>query len=113
MKKKAVEGGLGVIWGNLFFMSGWSNVPEEGETVDHEIRKALEQMGEAMRSVGTSFEHVLKATIYLSDLNDRKRCLNRIWKEYFPKDPPARTCVQSGLGECRVELDFIVGIPDK
>jgi 2-iminobutanoate/2-iminopropanoate deaminase len=106
MERRNVEGG--VVYGNLFFMSGCCNL---GDTVEEEIRKNMEELGGFMKEQGASFKDVIKATVYLRDLNDRERCLNAIWKEYFPDNPPARTCVEAGIGKCRVEIELVVALP--
>lgn len=108
MLKKNVEGG--VVCGNLFFTSGNCN---EAETLEKEIRVSLDELGEFIKKQGASFADVVKATVYLRDLNDRERCLNMIWKEYFPENPPARTCVEAGLGKCRVEIEFVLALPQQ
>ena len=48
----------------------------------------------------------------MRDLNDRERVLNRLWEEYFPTNPPARTCIEAGIGKCRCEITLIAAIPD-
>jgi 2-iminobutanoate/2-iminopropanoate deaminase len=108
MEKRLVEGG--VVFGNLFFTSGHC---VEAETVEQEIRKVMEMLKDRIQKQGAAMKDVLKATVYLRDLNDRERCLNAIWKEYFPQNPPARTCVEVGIGKCRVEIEMVVGIPGK
>lgn len=104
--KKKVEGGM--VFGNLFFLSGTCNI---ADTLEEEIRMCMEELGETLRKQGTDFKNVLKATVFLKDLNDRERCLNDIWKEYFPEDPPARTCVEAGIGKCRVEIELVAALP--
>ena len=107
MQKKVVEGG--VVWGDLFFMAGCCNI---ADTVEEEIRVSMDELGDILNRHGLGFEHVLRATVYLRDIHDRERCLNRIWSEYFPENPPARTCIETGIGKTRFEVEFIVGIPD-
>lgn len=107
MEKKKVTGG--VVYGNLFFMSGMCNI---GETLEEEIRMNMAELQERLEEVGSSFEHVLSATVYLRDLNDRERVLNRLWSEYFPENPPARTCIEAGIGKCRCEITLVAAIPE-
>jgi 2-iminobutanoate/2-iminopropanoate deaminase len=55
-------------------------------------------------------ENVLKCTVHLSDINDFDR-YNEVYATYFPGIKPARTTVQSVLGEgIKVEIDCIVKI---
>jgi len=103
-----VEGG--VIHNGLFFMSGCCNL---GANLEEEIRLNFEEIGDILRKSGAGFQDVVKATVYLKDLNDRERCLNDLWRQQFPQEPPARTCVEAGVGKTRVEFDFIVGLPGR
>ena len=106
-EKKNVE--CGVIFNNVLYLSGWSVIADSAED---EIKKIFAGVGEQLKKNGTSFENVLRVTVYLRDLHDRERYLNKMWAEHFPKNPPARTCLEAGLGECRVEMDFYVAVPD-
>ena len=55
-------------------------------------------------------ENVVKCTVHLSDINDFDR-FNKIYEQYFPGIKPARTTVQSVLGQgIKVEIDCIAKI---
>ncbi|MEM2904370.1 MAG: RidA family protein [Candidatus Bathyarchaeia archaeon] len=109
MGKKVVQGG--VIVGNLLFTSGMTGQPGDVET---QIRNTLSKLKAVLTSAGTSFENVVKATVYLTDIADRERYLNKVWAETFPRDPPARTTVQVGLGPGTfVEIEMVAVIPEK
>ena len=98
--------------GNLVFTSGMTGGSKgDAET---QIRNTFSRLKEALEKAGTSFENVLKATVYLTDLSDREKYLNKIWKETFPENPPSRTCIQVGLaGNLKVEIEMIAVIPEK
>ncbi len=66
-----------------------------------------------LQEAGTSFENVVKATVYLSDLTYRSKYLNPIWNEVFGDKKPSRTCIEAGLGGADVEIEMIVFIPEK
>jgi len=102
----------GVQFGDLLFLDGWC-VNNEGMTMEEEIRTCFDQVAAYLATIGASLKDVLRATVYLRDINDRERFLNVLWKKYFPENPPARTCVEVGLGKCRIEIDFIVGLSGK
>jgi 2-iminobutanoate/2-iminopropanoate deaminase len=53
---------------------------------------------------------VLKATCYLSNMDDFNR-FNEVYREYFRNAPPARTTVQAGRlpVDIKVEIDAIAG----
>jgi enamine deaminase RidA (YjgF/YER057c/UK114 family) len=107
MAKRNVSGG--VIHGNTLYLSGMCCV---ADTLEAEIRQNMDELGKRMTAVGATWPDVLSATVYLRDLNDRERTLNAIWKEYFPENAPARTCVEAGIGKCRCEITLIVAVPN-
>ena len=49
--------------------------------------------------------HVVYNMIFLADLADYQ-AMNEVYVSYFPKNPPARACVQAGL----VKPEFLVEI---
>ncbi len=84
--------------GNLVFLSGQVPlVPETGTLVDGDIEAQTRQMfaniQAVLQSCGLTFENVVKTTVFMTDLNDFNK-FNEIYAEYFPNDPPARSCVQ-------------------
>ncbi len=100
-----------VVVGNLVFTAGMTGGSGDTET---QIRNTFKRLKEVLEKAGTSFEHVVKGTVYLKDLSDREKYLNKIWKEMFPNNPPARTCIEVGLaGDTRVEIELIAVIPEK
>ena len=56
MEKKKVTGG--VVYGDLFFMSGMCNI---ADTLEEEIRMNMAELKERLEEVGSDFEHVLSA----------------------------------------------------
>jgi 2-iminobutanoate/2-iminopropanoate deaminase len=97
--------------GNILFTAGMTGGPGDTET---QIRNTIKKLKETLEKSGTSLENVVKATVYLEDLEDRGKYLNQIWKETFPKDPPARTTIQAGLGGViKVEIEAIAVIPEQ
>ena len=47
-------------------------------------------MGHMLEFAGSSLDRVVKVTVVLADSEDYDE-LNRVWREFFPADPPART----------------------
>ncbi len=75
-----------------------------------QARRCLETLKSVLRDCGSSLERVLKADVHLADaaeLNEFKR----VWKEYFPANPPARTTVEVGdtlpFPGARLSLDAV------
>ncbi|HZE58985.1 MAG TPA: RidA family protein, partial [Burkholderiales bacterium] len=75
-----------------------------------QARRCLETLKSVLRNCGSSLERVLKADVHLADaveLNEFKR----VWKEYFPANPPARATVEVGdtlpFPGARLSLDAV------
>ena len=84
--------------GNLLFVAGQIPLdPATGEIVGDDIetqtRRVLENIRAIVEAAGSSLERVVKTTVYLRDLGDFAR-MNRVYAEFFPKDPPARAAIQ-------------------
>ena len=84
--------------GNLVFLSGQVPlIPETGMIAEGGIEGQARQMFSNIQSVlescGLTFDHVVKTTVFITDLKNFN-VFNEIYAEYFPKDPPARSCVQ-------------------
>jgi 2-iminobutanoate/2-iminopropanoate deaminase len=106
-------------FGNLVFTSGQGPVnPETGKIPEggfrQEIRQALENLTAVLAAAGTSRENVLKALVFLADMNNFD-AYNEIWVEYFPSDRPARTAVQPARMPrgFSVEIEAVACIPTK
>ncbi|PKM94888.1 MAG: hypothetical protein CVU84_08155 [Firmicutes bacterium HGW-Firmicutes-1] len=104
----AIDTGLGLI-----FTSGQIPVnPETGELVEGGIEAQTEQVFANLKIVleeaGTSFDKVVKATVFLQDLKDFVT-VNGIYGKYLGTDSPARSAVQvAGLPKgSLVEIEVI------
>ena len=66
-----------------------------------------------LNHVGASMSDVVRADVYLNDMDDRFE-LEEVWKKHFPTDPPARTyipTVRLGAKSCIVEVNVIAMRP--
>src|SRR5947207_950667 len=63
--------------------------------IEVQARRCLEQLKAVLRDAGSSMERVLKADVHLADAADFVE-VKRVWKEFFPSNPPARTTVEGG-----------------
>lgn len=104
----AVDTGLGLI-----FTSGQIPVdPGTGELVEGGIEAQTEQVFANLKAVleesGSSFDKVVKATVFLQDLKDFAT-VNNIYARYLGVDAPARSAVQvAGLPKgSLVEIEMI------
>ena len=96
--------------GDFIFVSGSVAIdPGTGEpqhgTVASETRRVLQNIEALLESAGSSLDKVVKVNVLLYDMNEFEN-MNRVYREFFPKAPPARTTcgVQLGLG-FKVEIE--------
>ena len=87
----------GVQVGNLFFISGQLGLdPVTGvmvEGVEAQAHVALKNLGAILEEVGSSYNDVVKTTIFLKDMGDFA-LVNSIYSEYFNDEKPARSCIE-------------------
>ena len=107
----------GVIAGNLLFVSGQIPInPTDGSLVSDSLESQANQVFQNLLAIiqeaGTSFEHVLKLTIYLTDL-ENFAAVNQVMEGYFNKPFPARATVEVSRlpKDVEVEIDAIVELP--
>ena len=70
-----------------------------------ETRQMLDNVGRLLEAVGLGYGDVVKATVYLRDFADFE-AMNRVYREYFPSEPPTRATV----GVTALASDFGVEI---
>lgn len=85
-----------MVYGGLVYTSGQIPVvPETGNVVGDSIEVQAEQscknVGAVLAAAGTGYEHVIKTTCFLSDMNDFA-AFNAVYEKYFVSKP-ARSCV--------------------
>jgi 2-iminobutanoate/2-iminopropanoate deaminase len=96
----------------LIFTGGYVPLdPETGKAVlgpiEDQTRRTLQNLKLVLEQAGSSLEKVVKVNVFLSDLDDFQG-MNSVYKEFFPKDFPARRTVHSFLvGGFKVEIDCI------
>ena len=87
----------GNIAGGFLFASGQiALVPETGEmagnTIEEQSRQVMKNVAALLEAAGTDFDHVVKTTCFLDDINDFA-AFNAIYAESFGEQLPARSCV--------------------
>jgi 2-iminobutanoate/2-iminopropanoate deaminase len=80
------------------FLSGQVALdPKTGEMAGSDIRQQTERVFENIKGIleaaGANLHHVVKATVFLKDLNDFS-AMNEVYARYFTSAPPARSTVQ-------------------
>ena len=84
--------------GDLVFCSGQIPlVPATGEVVEGGIEAQTRQIFANIQAVlaeaGLTLANVVKTTVFMTDLG-QFGVFNGIYGEYFPENPPARSCVE-------------------
>lgn len=96
--------------GNAVYVSGTLALDSEGKLVGAgdvraQTRHVLETIKSVLEAAGGSLRDVTFNHIFLSDMSGYA-AMNEVYREYFPKDPPARYCIRADL----VKPDFLVEI---
>ena len=60
--------------------------------IEAETRQALTNIREVLREAGMDFGNVVNVTAFIVDFKDFD-AYNKVYREFFPKDPPARATV--------------------
>lgn len=86
--------------GNWVFVSGQIPInPATGELVAGGIatqtKQVLQNLQAVLNAAGLGLDHVVKVTIYLTDLNMFEE-MNQVYSTYFQPPYPARATVQVG-----------------
>ncbi len=84
--------------GNLLFLSGQIPLdPATGQLVpggiEAQTRQVFTNIGAILGAAGLSFDAVVSATVYVSDMNDFAK-VNEVYATYFSSPAPARATVQ-------------------
>jgi 2-iminobutanoate/2-iminopropanoate deaminase len=75
--------------------------------IAEQIRQTLRNMAHMLESAGSGLDRVVKVMIVLADSADYDE-MNQVWREFFPVDPPARTCCALQLSNGNgVEIECI------
>lgn len=84
----------GIRVGDMLYASGQLGLRRDApdSTIEGQTRQALENTKAVLEAGGTSMANVVKCTVFLTRAGDFQG-LNRVYREYFPKDPPARSTV--------------------
>ncbi len=84
--------------GGFLFLSG--QIPLDPATmtvapgcVSCQAEQALKNMSAVLASQGLTTDDVVKTTVFIKDMNDFA-AVNEVYAKYFPKDAPARSCVE-------------------
>lgn len=99
--------------GHFLFVSGMLPIDVERdvrvtEDAGEATEVVLNNVSRALEAAGSELAKVVKATVFLRDMADFA-AMNDVYKTYFPKEPPARSCiaVKEIPGNYPVEIEVI------
>ena len=104
---------LGIASGDLVFISG--QIPLDAATgklvegdVSAQARQSMENLKAVLDAAGLSFAHVVKTTIFLTDMADFA-AVNEVYKGYVTEPYPARSTIAVAAlpMAAKVEIEMI------
>ncbi|HCA18387.1 MAG TPA: RidA family protein [Alcaligenes faecalis] len=103
--------------GDFLFLSGQIPLNEKGEivrgSIEDQTNATLDRIEETLALAGATLSHVVKATVYLSDIALYDQ-FNKTYKERLGSNFPTRSLVQAKLaGGVDVEIEFQAWLGDK
>jgi len=105
---------LGIANGDLVFISG--QIPLDAATgklvegdVSAQAKQSLENLKSILEAAGLGFGHVVKTTIFLTDMADFA-AVNEVYKAYVAEPYPARSTIAVAAlpMTAKVEIEMIV-----
>jgi len=98
--------------GNFLFVSGQVAInPESGElnigSIEEETHQVMRNLKAVLLEAGLTFDHVVKSTIFLSDMGTFAQ-VNEVYGQYFSANFPARETVQVSVLPKNVNVEISV-----
>ncbi|RIO48081.1 RidA family protein [Staphylococcus hominis] len=97
---------------NLVFTSGQIPLDTEGNIVSSDVKEqtkqVLENLSVVLEEAGSDLNSVVKATIFISDMNEFQQ-INEVYGSYFNGHQPARSCVEVSRlpKDVKVEIELV------
>lgn len=105
-----------MVHGDTVYVAGQTGVdPETGEMVDGgvvaETRQAMANVEAILEAAGTSFDNVVKATLFVGDMDDFG-AVNEVYEEFVTEPYPARSAFEAGdlAMDFSIELEVIAAL---
>lgn len=99
--------------GNTVYVSGQGPIDPEsgdvvGETVGEQTTRTLENVERILEAAGASTDKIVKATLYLDDMDDYE-AVNKAYGAFLNDPYPARTAVEvvDHPVDIKIEIDVI------
>ena len=106
----------GIVSGNFLFTSGQIPLdPVSGnmlaETIEEQTRQVLANLDAVLVAAGTSWDRVVKTTVFLTDLSDFAN-MNAVYEKHLAPAKPARSTVQVAAlpRGAKIEIELIAEI---
>ncbi len=77
-------------------------------TIEDETRQVLKNLGAVLEAAGSSYDDVVKTTVFLQDMNDFAK-MNAVYAEFFKAPNPARAAVQAARlpKDVKIEIEAV------
>ena len=106
-----------VRFGDLLFIAGIPPTDAKGNVVGGsdvaaQARQVFVNMKAVLDAAGATFADILKVTVYLLDVDDRKK-INPVRQEFFGAARPASTLIgvsELAIPGMKVEIEAVVGL---
>ena len=98
----------GILAGDFLYVSGQGARDADGkfaESPEGRVKQCLENVKAIVAAAGLTMEHVVYTQVYLHP-SVSYEAMNKVWSEYFPRNPPARAT----LGVHRMPTETTVEI---
>jgi len=75
--------------------------------IEAQASQAIRNLLAVLKEAGYGPEHVVRCGVWLDDPRDFQS-FNKVFREHFGENPPARACVVSSMViDCKVEIDCV------
>ena len=105
-----------IVWNGMAFLSGQIPLdPATGQIVEGDVagqtERVLENLKAVLEAAGSSFDKVLKTTVFLKDMDDFPS-MNEVYGRYFAMEPPARATVEAARlpRDVKVEIECVAAV---
>lgn len=100
--------------GQTLYISGQVAQKSRGQSITAQTQEVLAAVERYLLSSGSDLEHILFASVWLSDLKDFDE-FNAVWDQWVPQGhAPARACVEARLvaPDFNVEVAVIAAVKE-
>ena len=84
------------------------------EGFEGQLEQVFQNLAAVLEASGSSIDHIVKATVFLADMNDYDK-MNELYRAKFKSDPPARSTVQVARlpRDARIEIEAVAVLKEK